>query len=311
MADYDSSLPVRTENDGDIAAKISDATIPSQQLKVNVDGSIDVNAQVTNSNLDASTDNVAISDGTDVLAIEADGSINVNTTIAGTVDVSGSTVTIQEPLSIDDNGGSITVDGSVSLLGTSAVSATDLDIRDLTFATDTVNVSGSEVSLDAATLAALESVTVTATDLDIRDLTAASDSVSAHLFDETGAAYSEANPLPVLTVNNPGNKVTDYQTTASVAKDAVVTHSYTVTAGFDFCGQEAWASGSGKIKVEVLVGGAVVFVGFNSTSNPNIRIPLDLAVGAPAGTVVAIRITNRDNQTQDVYSTLTGIEKAI
>ncbi len=56
-------------------------------------------------------------------------------------------------------------------------SVTDLDIRDLAFATDSVDVSGSEVSLDAATLAALESVTVSATDLDIRDLTHVSDSV--------------------------------------------------------------------------------------------------------------------------------------
>ena len=40
------------------------------------------------------------------------------------------------------------------------VSATQLDIDDLTFADDKVDVSGSEVSLDAATLAALETVTV-------------------------------------------------------------------------------------------------------------------------------------------------------
>jgi hypothetical protein len=53
------------------------------------------------------------------------------------------------------------------------VSATDLDIRNLVFATDKVDVSGSEVSLDSATLAALENITVSATDLDIRDLTQA------------------------------------------------------------------------------------------------------------------------------------------
>lgn len=57
------------------------------------------------------------------------------------------------------------------------ISNSDLDIRDLAFATDSVDVSGSEVSLDAATLAALESITVVATDLDIRDLTHVSDSV--------------------------------------------------------------------------------------------------------------------------------------
>lgn len=67
------------------------------------------------------------------------------------------------------------------------VTATDLDIRNLVFADDKVDVSGSEVSLDAATLAALETVTVeqgtspwvvSATDLDIRDLSASTDSVS-------------------------------------------------------------------------------------------------------------------------------------
>lgn len=66
----------------------------------------------------------------------------------------------------------------VSLTNASvAVTATDLDIRDLVFATDKVDVSGSEVSLDSATLAALENITVSATDLDIRDLTHVSDSV--------------------------------------------------------------------------------------------------------------------------------------
>lgn len=58
-----------------------------------------------------------------------------------------------------------------------AVTATDLDIRNLVFATDKVDVSGSEVSLDSATLAALENITVSATDLDIRDLSHVSDSV--------------------------------------------------------------------------------------------------------------------------------------
>lgn len=64
--------------------------------------------------LDASQDNIAISDGTDTLAINADGSINIT-----------------------DNGGSLTVD------------ATDLDIRDLAFATDKVDVSGSSVSISS------------------------------------------------------------------------------------------------------------------------------------------------------------------
>jgi len=90
---------------------------------------------------------------------------------------------------------------------TVTVVATDLDIRDLAFATDKVDVTGSEVSLDATTLAALEtinavqsgtwdigtltsitndvniadggnSITVDAVDLDIRNLSASQDNVA-------------------------------------------------------------------------------------------------------------------------------------
>lgn len=98
------------------------------------------------------------------------------------------------------------------------ISATDLDIRDLAFATDKVDVSGSSVSisgdvnvtqgtspwvvsatnLDIRDLAFAtdkvdvsgSSVTVSATDLDIRNLTAASDSVAAWLNDGSGNAIS-------------------------------------------------------------------------------------------------------------------------
>lgn len=42
MSDLNSSLPVRTEAAGDVQVKIVDATTPSQQLKVNSDGTIDL-----------------------------------------------------------------------------------------------------------------------------------------------------------------------------------------------------------------------------------------------------------------------------
>jgi len=61
------------------------------------------------------------------------------------------------------------------------ISATDLDIRDLTFATDSVDVSGSNVN-----------AVVTATDLDIRDLTFATDSV-----DVTGSDVTVSNTVTV------------------------------------------------------------------------------------------------------------------
>jgi len=272
MADYDSSLPVRTEAPGDVDIFISDATTPAQKLKVNADGSIDTNF--------APGSEIGITDGTDSLEINADGSINSVVTATDldirdlafatdSVDVSGSTVT---------------------------ATATDLDIRDLVFATDKVDVSGS-------------SVTVSATDLDIRDLSAAQDSVEAHLKDGSGADYTSANPLPVsMSAAIPGDEIVDYNTSAAVAKNASVNHDYTVSAGKEFLGDEAWISGSGKLKAELLVNGSVVWVGFNSTSNPNIRIPTEMILKAQAAEVIRFTITNRDKQPQDVYSTLAGVE---
>jgi hypothetical protein len=241
MADYDSSLPARTESAGDIDVFISDATTSTQKLKVNADGSIDTNF--------ATGSKIIITDGTDDLEVNADGSINVK----------------QDKLA---------------------------------FATDTVDVSGSDVT-----------ATVSATDLDIRDLSASTDSVQANLFDEAGVAYSQANPLPVeLTQDQSGDEIVDFNTSAAVAKDASVNHDYSVSAGKTFLGEEAWVSGSGKLKAELLVNGAIKWVGFNSTANPNIRIPLEKIMKANATEVIRFTITNRDKQAQDVYSTLTGLE---
>lgn len=104
------------------------------------------------------------------------------------------------------------------------VVASDLDVRDLAFATDKVDASGSEVSLDAATLAALESisventVTVQATDLDIRDLSSVTDSVTAIIPDTTTETYI----------------VTD---TEAINADGLVTITGSGTPWIDACSQ--------------------------------------------------------------------------
>ena len=121
-----------------------------------------------------------------------------------------------------------------------AVTATNLDIRDLVFATDKVDVSGSAVSitgdvnvtqgtspwvvsatnLDIRDLAFATdkvdvsgssnvaivdgggSITVDAVNLDIRDLTAASDSVQAWAFDGTGNAITSTGGSLDVNVTN-------------------------------------------------------------------------------------------------------------
>lgn len=321
MSDYNSSLPVRTENNGDVVSRISDGSVNSQLLTVNADGSVNVtdnggSLTVDATDLDirdlsAAQDNVAISDGTDTLAVNADGSLNIT-----------------------DNGGSLTVD------------ATDLDIRDLAFASDKVDVSGSTVALDAPTLAALESitvqngagaaavniqdggnsitvddggssitvdgsVTVSATDLDIRDLTHVSDSVK--IGDGTDfLAINSDGSINTVVVEDPGTEIVDYNTASAIAAAATSNHDYTApSAGKLF---QVIASGSGKMKIEVQVETAAASntfntyaVAFNSTANPNMDIDLRKHVVIPSGARVRVIRTNKDNQAQDLYSTIIAV----
>jgi hypothetical protein len=245
MADYNSSLPVRTENNGDVVAKIADATLPSQQLKVNADGSINVT----------------------------------------------------------DNGASLTVD------------ATDLDIRDLDASQDNVAISDGVDTLEINSDGSINAVVtaVTATDIDIRDLTSASDSVAADIR-VGGNAVSVSNPVPVsISANIAGTEINDYNTAASVAANASSNHDYWAVG--EFLLTQISASASGKMKIEVRVETApgsnvfnTRFVQFNSTSNPNIDISLKSPISVPAGARVRVVRTNRDNQPQDLYSTISGQE---
>lgn len=301
MSDYDSSLPVRTEAAGDVDVFISDATIPAQKLKVNADGSIDVNAVISATDLDIrdlvfATDKVDVS-GSAVTVSSTDLDIRDLLFASDSVDVSGSAVTVSATdLDVRDL---LFASDSVDVSGSAVtVSATDLDVRDLLFANDSVDVSGSAIT-----------AIVSATDLDIRDLDAASDSVAAHISDASGVAFSSGNPLPVVFSSDlDGDEILDYNTSAAIAKDASVNHDYTVSGGKTLIGEEAWISGSGKLKAELLVNGSVVYTAFNSTANPNIRIPLEKILKANAAEVVRITITNKDKQAQDLYSTLAALE---
>jgi hypothetical protein len=168
----------RLRVDASISASIGDVTIvdpDGDPLNVNPDGSI--NVQIAGGGLQveisaADGDNIAISDGTNTAVVNVDGSLNVN--LVGTSEVRITDGT-------DDL--AINADGSIN----SNVSATDLDIRDLAFATDKVDVTGSNVGIQGT-------VTVQATDLDIRNLQFAQDSV-----DVTGSVVTETNSADILT----------------------------------------------------------------------------------------------------------------
>lgn len=350
MADFNSQLPVRTENAGDVIVKIADATITSQQLKVESDGSINVNAALIATDLDIrdlvfATDKVDVS-GSEISLDSATLAALENITVSATnldirdlafatdkVDVTGSEVSLSS--------------GTLAALENITVSATDLDVRNLVFATDKVDVSGSEVSLSSGTLAALESITVqngagasavniqdggnsitvdgtvelgstslaalenitvSASDLDIRDLTHVSDSVK--IGDGTDfLAINSDGSINVVVQEDVGTEVVNYDVQSALAGAATDNHDFLVTNGGKLF--QVLASASGKLKVEVQIesgSGTNTFntraVGYNSTANPNIELNLSKYAAIPTGARVRVIRTNRDQQAQDVHSTI-------
>jgi len=122
-----------------------------------------------------------------------------------------------------------------------------------------------------------------------------------------GSIASTTNPVPVsLSTIQAGTPVQFYGTAASVAPGSSATITYTVAASHTFTLEQVYASASGKIKVVVQNGSNTIFVGFNSTANPNVNFVLSVPpVIAAAGTVNVI-ITNDDLSAFDVYATIEG-----
>lgn len=326
MSDYNSALPVRTENNGDIVSRISDGTITSNLLTVNADGSLKITDNGGSLTVDAV--NLDIRDllfATD--KVDASGSVVAldATTLAALESITVQNAAGASAVNIQDGGNSITVD------------AVDLDIRNLVFATDKVDVGGSVVALDATTLAALESitvqngsgasainiqdggnsitvdgsVTVSATDLDIRNLSHTQDSIK--IGDGTDFMSINADgSLNVVLTEDPGLEIVDYNTVASLAAGATSNHDYTApSAGKLF---QILASASGKMKIEIQVETAAasgvfntIATAFNSTANPNMNQDLRKHVVIPSGARVRIIRKNLDNQSQDVYSTIIAV----
>lgn len=353
MSDFNSSLPIRTEAAGDVVIKVADATITSQQLTVNADGSVNitdnggsitVDGSVTVSatdldirNLSAAQDNVAISDGTDTLAVNADGSINVAFASGVEVKITDGT----DDLAINADGSlnavvtatnldirdlvfatdKVDVTGSsVSVSNTVTVQSTDLDIRNLTFAQDKVDASGSTVALDAPTLAALESVTVQngsgaaavniqdggnsitvdSVDLDIRDLTHVSDSVKIGDGTDFLAVNSDGS-INVRLSDRSGVEQLSYNLGTAIAAGATSNHDYTTTGAYRLTQIEASASGRMRIEVQIETGAATnVFNTIAVQFNSSAAPNLSLSLSSPPLVVsgARVRVIRRNSDNQ-------------
>ncbi len=338
MADYNSSLPVRTETNGDVAAKIVDGSTPSQALAVDASGRISVK------NLDG---------GGTALTSQANGSqraLDVGINVAGVqVDpravralTSSDVVTAAQgapntaangwPVKITDGTDNlaITASGEASVIVTSALPAgnnnigdVDANMRDGAGTALTSTLVNSKQSLDTTSSAhgtdgaAKPFGTVQVGGSDGTNLQAlsvdSSGQLKVNLFDEAGAAFSGANPLPV-TISGAvsGDEVLDFKQATAVAAAASDTHTYTVTSAKELTLQKVQASASGKIKVEISLGTTsaevLKVVMFNSTANPNVEYAFSSPQAMDDTQSVKVVITNLDSQAQNVYSTIEGVE---
>lgn len=276
MSDFNSSLPVRTENSGDVAVKIVDGTITSQALAIDASGRPSVKLDDGSGNVVTSQVNGAqraLDVGIDVAGVQIDPR-SIRALTAGDI------VTAVQ-------GTAAAISGAWPVKGTD----------------------GTNSQTYLATGEAKVSVT--------QPLPAGTNLIGAVNLDVGGSAVSSTNPVPVvLSAGVSGVVVNDYNTAAGIAAAATSNHTYTITTGKSFQGKKVFASASGKLKIEVQVSAngttfTTIFVGFNSTANPNITIDMDqILFLEAAGTGAAIRIirTNKDLSAQDVYSTISGVE---
>jgi hypothetical protein len=175
---------------------------------------IDADGHQVDVNADGSLNVVgsfSIAPGTEIKITDGTDDLEINADGSVNAVVSATDLDIRD---LDFASDSVDVSGSsVSISGSVAVTATDLDIRNLVFANDKVDVSNSVIALDSATLAALENINavVTATDLDIRNLVFATDKVDA-----SGSSVSVSNkPIVNETNNSIKNSAISATTTAA------------------------------------------------------------------------------------------------
>lgn len=253
---------------------IADPTTDANRLGIDVDGYItsNINGTVT---VDANSSDVTVDNGAGASAVN--------------IQDGGNSITI------DDGGTSITVDGAVT------VSATDLDIRDLSATQDNVAISdGTDTwSIDGSGFGQVD---------------IASQSLTALKISKDANANSETNPIFVKLTDTAvsGVEVHDFDQAVAVASAGTSNHDYTVTGTTMFL-KSVIVSASGKCKFEIQVGAlaslATVAVGFlNGAEGDTKQVNFEPAIEVPVtgtGTIRVIR-TNRQNQAQDLYSTIIG-----
>lgn len=335
MADFNSSLPVRTQNNGDIVAQLSDGITPSQKLAISGSGSAQVAGEgVAGTPTGGVLSIQGVSGGT---AVPVSGTVSVLDPAEGPTGslppsqaiYIGALAASSAPTLISGDmyslslttSGAVRVDGSATtqpVSGTiTANQGTSPWVENLT------QVGGSAIALGQTTMSASLPVAIasnqTALPSNITQIAGSAPSASNSLAVQisTGSAYvSSSNPLPVvIDPQGAGTSVLDYKDASSIASGSSDNHDYTVTVGKTLHLQQIESSASGKAKMQLLVETGVAsgtfttkVVQFNSTAAPNMTLRLQAEILVPAGVRVRVIMSNNDLLAQDLYSSIIGFE---
>ena len=318
MADFNSSLPIRTENPGDAIVKIADATIPSQQLEISAAGEASVSIKsseafgsasggtaaasselvggIYNSTLPTLTDGQQAS-----LQLDAQGKLIVASADGSVVEVSNL------PTTVDVNYGVVSASTlrSASQIG-NATGAADFNAGST--GAQTLRVEANQGAANSTPWNQNISQIV-------GSAPGASNSLPVQI--STGAAFvSSSNPLPVI-INPEGSStpVNDYKLASAIAAGGTDNHDYTVTALKTLKLESINASSSGKAKMTLQIETGVasgvfntIAVQFNSTATPNMVYELASPISVAAGVRVRVIMQNRESVADDLYSTIGGFE---
>ena len=128
-------------------------------------------------------------------------------------------------ISVDDAAGSLTIDNSTLAVVGGGTEATALRV---TIANDStgvlsINDNGGSITVDGT-------VTVTATDLDIRDLSASQDNVAISDGTDTLAVNTDGS-INVVTQPSSGTAIADYHEATGLASATSSNHDYTASGG--------------------------------------------------------------------------------
>jgi len=290
-----------TSNALDVNVTNTVISIDDNGGSITVDGTVAISGTVAVTQSGSWTVGISgISDGTDSLDINADGSINAVVTDGG------GSITVDGTVTVTDGGGSLTVD----------LLSEKVDDAAFTVATDSVLAIGALADETATDLVDEGDIGIPRMTLDRKLIIEIADATT----DSQRLKVNSDGSLDVNIVSGAlsSGEVHDYDTAAGVASLGTSNHDYTVTGSgtnATFLLDSVIWSGSGNVKVEIQTGPlaslATVAVGFLTDRQGDTKqLFFDPPVEVPVtstGTVRVIR-TNRQGAATDVYSTIIGRE---